>query len=440
MGVGRWGVYSLIVNTMIGAGVLTLPAVFQRSGVAAALLCLIGVATLAWLLQVELLTISDALTNEARAKDLETPLIAGKQVKYQWDLPEIVRHFLGHSHWLLYFLLYYLALSSTMSAYANMTGTAVGTLFFHCDYAQMLPELECAQGYKWGLGVYLLVVCCLTILDYKEQAWLQTFMTILRFGLIIFLVFFAVFRGSLSEITLKTGVFDSYPPLGVTISTLIFASMYHMCAPSIISASNIDLKDHNTVAMWVALSTIGIYGAMGLTGLLLPGLQDNISLLFSNETYGYAADSVPNALRLLNLLIISIPVIDICTNSPIYGQGLSGIVTTCFYGPMHSQVRINHPVIYRLIRFAVVVPPVLMAAMSHKLVRTKQGPVISLAGNFYVVLVLVYIPLCYNVGQMRESKAEIKWKGIEVFNFVLSGAATVFFFLLFYSQLPTAFT
>jgi hypothetical protein len=425
---------------MIGAGVLTLPAVFQRSGVAAAFLCLLAVATLAWLLQAELLSISDALTKEASAKDLETPLIACKQVKYQWDLPEIVRHFLGDSHWLLYFLLYYMALSSTMSAYANMTGTAVGTLFFHCDYAQMLPELECAQGYKWGLGVYLLVVCCLTVLEYKEQAWLQTFMTILRFGFIIFLIFFAIFRGSFSEITLKTAIFDSYPPLGVAISTLIFASVYHMCTPSIIYASNIDSKEHNTVAMWVALSTIGIYGAMGMIGLLLPGLQDNISLLFSNEMYGYAADSVPPPLRLLNLIIIFIPVIDVCTNSPIYGQSLSGIVTTCFYGPMHSQVRIHHPVIYKVIRCAVVVPPVLMAAMSHKLVRTKQGPVISLAGNFNAVLVLVYIPLCYNVGQGRESKADVKWKGIEVFNYLLAGTATVFFFILFYSQLPAAFT
>lgn len=367
-GVGRWGVYSLIMNAMVGAGVMTIPATFQRSGVAAAMLCLAGVAALAWLLQIELLTITEKLTQEANAKDLETPLLA-KQVKYQWDLPEIVHHFLGPSHWLLYFLLYYLALSSTLTAYANITGTAVAALFFSCDYAE-LPTLECAQGYQWGLGVYLMVVCSLTILDYKEQSWLQTFMTFLRFGLIIFIVIFAVFRGSFSELTPQTGVFDSFPHLGVTFSTLIFASMYHVCVPSILYAADIDSAENASVAKWVALSTAGVYGAMGATGLLLPGLPDNISLLFSSETYGYPPGAVPYFLQCINSLIISIPVLDICTNSPIYGQGLSGIVTTCIYGPKHSKVRSEHPVLYRAIRCLVIVPPVLMAAASHRLVRT----------------------------------------------------------------------
>jgi len=359
-GVGRWGVYSLIMNAMVGAGVMTLPATFQRSGVAAAVLCLAGVAALAWLLQIELLTITEKLTQEAATKDLETPLLAN-QVKYQWDLPEIVKHILGPSHWLLYFLMYYLALSSTLTAYANITGTAMATLFFGCDYT-VLPTVECVQGYQWGLGVYFAVVCCLTILDYKEQSWLQTFMTFLRFGLILFIVLFAVFRGSTAGLTFKTAVFDSFPHLGVTFSTLIFASMYHVCVPSILYSSDIDSAQHGNVAKWVALSTAGVYGAMGITGLLLPGLPDNISLLFSSETYGYPADSVPYILQCINSVVISIPVLDICTNSPIYGQSISGIVTTCFYGPRHSKVRSERPVLYRAIRCLVVVPPVLMAA------------------------------------------------------------------------------
>jgi len=65
--------------------------------------------------------------------------------------------------------------------------------------------------------------------------------------------------------------------------------------------------------------------------------------------------------------------------------------------------------------------------------------VVSFAGNFFVVMVLVYIPLCYNVGKVRECGGGVQCKGIEAFNYLLSGAATVFFFLLFYSQLFQVF-
>jgi len=109
---------------------------------------------------------------------------------------------------------------------------------------------------------------------------------------------------------------------------------------------------------------------MGTVGLSVPNVPENISLLFGSETYGYAAEAVPQVLRFGSALVIIIPVLNICTNSPIYGQVLSGMLTSSLYGTNHDRVRAVRPYLFRAIRFAVMLPPVFLALLSLRLVRT----------------------------------------------------------------------
>ena len=434
MGLGKWEVYSLLLNANIGAGVMLLPAVFQRSGIVAALIVLVTLGVVSWLLQVELVVISNALSEDADSKDLTKPLLSPKVTNYQWDLPEIVHLQLGSLHSSLYFLLYYLAITSALSAYANLTGTAIGTLLFQCDYATLEVAGECMQSYHHGLIIYFVVVCFLTLLDYKEQAWLQTIMTGSRYTLIALIFCYAIYKGSLSGLTVETAVFNTISDLGIAISVLVFTCFYQMCSPSIIHDSHITQHEHDTVARWVSVSTVGLYALLGFAGLVMPGLPDNISLLFAKETYGYSAEAVPVLLQIVNWMVICIPVLDVWANSPIFGQSLAGIWITSLYGPNHTQVRNAHPFLYRAVRCLVLCPPTLMAALSHRLVTSTQGPVVGFAGNFFIPMVIIYIPLCYNVAKQ---KLHLKWtwRGIEVTNYLISSIGTVGFFYLLYTQL-----
>ena len=424
MGLGRWDVYCLFLNANIGAGVMLLPAIFQRSGVAAAMMCLVVVGVISWLLQVELVAVSDALSEEAEAKSLSEPLIAVKKVKYQWDLPEIVQVLMGSVHSLLYFLLYYLALTSSLSAYANLTGTGIGTLVFHCDYTGNETTTECMHTYHFSLLFYLVVVCLLTLVDYKEQAWLQTVMTYSRYFLIVVILAYAVYKASPSEITPENAIFNSLPDLGIACSVLLFSGLYQVCAPSIMYESDITHTDHSIVAQWVSISTVGLYALLGFVGLVVPGLPDNISLLFATETYGYSSDSVPFLLQTLNLVVICVPVFQVWTNSPILGQSLAGILTTWVYGPNHTKVRAAHPLLFRAIRCLVLCPPVLLAALSHRL-----SPVITFSGNFLFILLLVYLPLCYNLAKAK-FPLNFSCAGVKGFNYGLAAFGAVSFLYL----------
>ena len=363
---GLWGVYSLLLNSIIGAGVMTLPGVFQQSGVLVSFVCLVLIAGLGWLMQVELLALIEKLNVEA-GSGLQTPLLDTAKVRYQWDLPEIVRSLLGRGHWVFYFTIYYLAISSTLTIYANIAGTAAGTLIWGCDYTANTAA-ECLVSYRWGVGAYFMLVGGLTVLDYKEQAWLQYIMTLLRYVLITYIVLFSIFRGSTAAVTPEIALFRDFSHLGDVISTLIFASMYQMCTPTILPSTDLSLRNHRFVALLVCISTIVLFGAMGTVGLIVPNVPDNISLLFGYETYGYEVEAIPQILRLGSALVIVIPVLNICTNSPIYGQVLSGMLTSSLYGTNHEEVRRVRPYLFRAMRCAVVLPPALLALLSVRLV------------------------------------------------------------------------
>lgn len=244
---GLWGVYSLLLNSVIGAGIMALPQVFQQAGVLASLFCLALIAVLGCLLQSELLILIDKLNFQA-SRDLQTPLLDTAKARHQWDLPEIVRSLLGNGHWLFYFIIYYLAMSSTLTIYANIAGTAAGTLIWNCDYTSETVA-HCVTAYRWGLGGYLLLIGGLTVLDYKEQAWLQYIMTLLRYALITYIVLFGLFRGSMEAITPEIVVFRDFSHLGNVISTLIFGSMYQMCTPTILPSTDLSTGSHRLVAL-----------------------------------------------------------------------------------------------------------------------------------------------------------------------------------------------
>ena len=436
MGLGRWEVYSLLLNANIGAGIMLLPATFQRSGVVASMACLFVVGLLSWFLQVEIVTVSTALSKNEEANGISQPLLGKKERSYQWDLPEIVQIHLGSTHWVIYFLLYYSAITSTLSAYANLISTAIATLISNCSYTDLEVTAECMQNYHYSLIIYFVVVCVLTVLDYKEQAWLQSIMAYSHFVLVIIIFFFAVYKGSFSDITQESAVFSTFPALGTAFSVMLFASVYQMCTPSVMHDSHISHHEHDIVARWVSVSTVGLYALLGFTGLLMPGLPDNISLLFAKETYGYSAETVPVMLQVVNWMVIFIPVLDVWTNSPIYGQSLAGLLTTCAYGTNHTQVRDAHPILYRFLRCFVMIPPAFVASLSPFLVPSTQGPAISFSGNFYIPMIIVYMPLCYNAAREKFS-LKWSWRGVQVCNYMLAAFGTVLFFYRIYFQVFT---
>ena len=91
----RFGSFCLIMNGVVGAGVLVIPRVFQRAGVGLSLGLLVVVAAVCWFMQVELLVLVDKLTQHRQAQEASKTLLLPAAHQYQWDISEIVGALLG---------------------------------------------------------------------------------------------------------------------------------------------------------------------------------------------------------------------------------------------------------------------------------------------------------------------------------------------------------
>jgi len=427
----KWDMYCFLMNAVVGAGIFVIPSAFQQAGIAASCLILVCVALLSWLLHIELLAITEKLTlSSSLAIPSSEPLKDSFLTsQHQWDLSEIVSVLLGKTCSVGYFLCFAFSTLGTLTAYNNMFGTAFGS-FLGCNYTSTPVESECMHIYQGGALLFTVIIAVLTAVDYKEQAWLQYIMTALQYFVASFIVFYCLLRGSTDHLTLQNSIIQP-AALGNTLSIIVFASLYHMCVPSLLAASHKHHKANRQVAMWVFFSVVGIYGLMGcLSSLLLSDIPSNISLLFKEDLKN--SPEAPLLLLYLSSIVIFTPAADVMGNSAIYGQALAGVIITSLYGTNHVQVKAQRPILYRLIRVLCVLPSLLFCSFSTKLVIRTQSSFVVFTGNFCVLITFVAIPLCYNAAQSKveeKSKFELKVRGLKSINYAIAAVSSVFFVL-----------
>ena len=366
----KWDVYCFLMNAIVGAGIFVIPNAFQQAGIATSCLLLLLIALLSWLLHIELLAITEKLTLSSSIVDSSSELPLQKRLltsQHQWDLSEMVLVLLGKSYSVGYFLCFAFCILGTLTAYNNIFGTAFGS-FLGCDYTSARVESGCMRTYQVGTLLFTVVVAVLTAVDYKEQAWLQYVMTSLQYFVVAFIGFYCIFRGSTEHLTVQNSLIAGPSSIGNTFSVLVFACLYHMCLPSILAASLNHHKASLQVAMWVFLSVVSIYGLMGcISSLFLSDIPSNISLLFKENLKRNSSD-VPLLLAYFSSIVVFAPALDVIGNSAIYGQALTGIIITAMYGTNHEEVKMQRPLLCRLIRVGCVLPALLFASFSVKLV------------------------------------------------------------------------
>ena len=358
-----WEVYSFFINYVFGAGVLALPYTFHHNGVLICFFFLLISVALAWSLQTQLLAISDQLTLEERS--LEPLLRTGdRKVQYQWDMPAIIRYCLGSQHWGFFFPFFALANIASLATYNNIVGTAIGALLMEeCNYSGEVED-QCLWRYRVGVLMFASIAVVLTVMDYKKQAVLQSVMTLLRVVLVLTIVFLIIRTGSFGNYSPSRLILVHSCSVGEAFALILFACLYHGATPSIIAVAKADTHSQQQIARFIALSTFFSYLFIGVpAALLLPAVPENISLLYASVSQKSFWLNVSTSLLLL------IPMLQICANASMYGQTLSGAVTSWLYGSDHHSVRHSHPLCYLAIRLAVLLPGVGLAWHIPRLVR-----------------------------------------------------------------------
>lgn len=356
-----WEVYSFFINYVFGAGMLALPYTFHHNGILFCCLFLLVSVALAWSLQTQLLAISAQLTAE---KSLEPLLSADRGAQYQWDMPTIVRYCLGPKQWGFFFPFFALANIASLATYNNIVGTAIGALLMEgCNYSVEVQD-ECLWRYRLGVLMFASIAVVLTVLDYKKQAVLQSVMTILRVVLVLIIVFLILITGSFDNYSPSRVIRPHHCSFGEAFTLILFACLYHGATPSVIAVANANSHSQQRIARFIAISTFFSYLLVGVpAALLLSTVPENFSLFYTSIS--------PKSvwLNVLTSLLLLIPMSQICSNASMYGQTLSGAVTSWLYGTDHHSVRRSHPHYYLAIRLAVLLPGVALAWHMPRLVR-----------------------------------------------------------------------
>ena len=337
---------------------------------------------------------------------------------------------------MFYFLVMGFYFLGELTVYTNIFGTGFGYVLFHCDFAPDDLTSTCSTRYIHGIILFCLVVGVIAALDYKEQAVFQMIMMSLQLVVVGVVLIYSLWKfAQPGEIH---PVFIDFPHIGQAFSLIIFASNYHTVFPSILAAAQKDKRMQKSAIVAVTLTVIFLYGSIGvLSAVSVPNIPSNVSHLLRWEFFGYEQEELPVVLGMVKQLMVLLPVLAICSIAPIFAQSLSGVVVSLFYGADHTQVRKNHPYLYRLNRSIWMIPAGFFASLTHHLVPSTQTTLAGATGLMIVILIHIYVPLSYNQAMNSlpyKSTYDLPFSGTTLLNSIIAGFFICFLAVTVYTQ------
>lgn len=356
MALGKWDMYFVLCNLLVGSGFIAIPSAFRQGGVLVSSIGLLIIALINWLLHREILEITEEFSLSA-----DEPLLhADRQLRspHQWDLPAIIHKIMGYICYAVYFPSFVVYLVMLMSTYSSLFGRTL-CVIFDCE-----DTSDCKMIYYLGLAAFMLLTEALTVLDYAQQIWVHRIMVVLQFLLATLIGVFVIQFFQVGNEVPWQYTPEDLPNFLSSIQAIIFACWYFVAAPSVLAASAKHHKSQKKVVFWMFMSSMVIFGVIGcLAGILLDNKASN--------SVSFYQDFTKKGQSSLLFPILVIPAIDYISNSAIVGQTLSGAIFSAFYGTNHKAERKNHPHIYNILRLSSPVYPFIISTLSPTFVSAR---------------------------------------------------------------------
>ena len=398
--------YFVLSNALLGANIYAIPRTFQAGGVQFSLCLLFFIALVNWLFHLELMEITEELSLTVAQ---ENQWIGEGQSKaiHQWDLTVIVKVILGPKWARVYFACFVVFTTGLMASFMMMWGQAYSTLL-SCEQDLEHFNENCAWQYHVGTLLLAVITAGLMTNNHIHQLWLHQCATVAQVMMVVSIVLYAcahVYSG-----IIVSNVPTSSSGLLYSIETLAFACNYQVCVPSVLACAK-HSRAQRQVAFWLFVSAVSLYGIVGCLAGLLNVIYYNTSLLFYSPVFS-------SELSWAMLFVFT----DLLSSAPIPCQALSNSVFSAIYGPNHDSGRATHPTSYLLIRVLSVLPAFLVSTLTKRLVLSKQDIVLTITAKCGIVVILIFIPVCYN--RLKRSgqklKLRVKLGGLTGINYVIA--------------------
>ena len=436
--------YVFSINTIVGAGFLSLPWAYAQGGWAVSLALQAICMVVGWVFSLLLLEVLSRVETIYKLRDsghfIQRPslgqltgcrdyyagqplLLASLEPEIthrRFDLVEVVRLLLGPKYTVVYILALYLYTVGALIAYSSIFAASfasnipLGTAGC-CDiYAD--PEFagDCRWKYWVFLCIYGLFMVYFTLTGLKEQLWMQYIMTSMRF-----VVMLVVISTCLYSIFTNTSVDSDHHnaadmPKAVkpevvnrALPIILFAVLYQVQLPSLIEHLEDKQKNGPRLAAMTAGTSFFFYSLLGLlVPTAIPSVGGQSTLSFRHYSAGHAASDRPIWTYIIEYLVVIFPALDVFSSFPLNAIPLSDNLMTLVYGSVpKAAVPLKG---YYALKLIACLPSLCTAAFEFRL-----GEVLEWTGLLGFFLVLFTIPLCQISGRKMLPVASVydlpKW-------------------------------
>lgn len=421
--------YAYTVNSVIGAGFLSVPWAFQRAGWLLSLCMQTLFLAVGWLLSNQLLEITSRVEAMKQSEEQGVPIkpISLPQVlrhglslrpeqpsllpypspalsdTRQYDLSDIVKLLMGGYWSLIYLTCISLFLAGTLAAYVNIFGTAFGSnlpLLDYCDYRKDYISQKCWYQYWVYLAIFLGLMVYFTCKEFSEQIWMQLVMTCMRVvvmsSIIVTCLLSIVGQYNMTndrEYKAASPNLQNWRTVGETFPIFLFAGIYQTQYPGILSAIRKEKAVLKSTLFLVTVTLMVFYSFMGLAAAFaIPDLPSNVSLAFQHYSAGQKEQ--PDWAKGLSILVMLFPAIDVISIFPIIGHAISDNVMSLLYGEDREGLHHSKPRVYYGLRIACILPSFVYAFL-----QVQFGDIVDNSGLFCFYLTFFMIPLLHIAGK-----------------------------------------
>lgn len=420
---GMWVGYFFSINVVIGAGFLTLPYSFNRSGWLLSLILMTILAVQNYYIGLELIEIIARVECikqlEEAGIDVPRPtfkqIIKGSFVKVQvpdeikpeivdrrFDLSTIVSMMLGPTFGKLYMVGMYLFLTGAQVSYVSIFASSFASTI-PLGFSELCNIYEdeeffgaCRPNYWIFLTIYSVLMMYLTIKGLREQRWMQAILTIMRF-FIMFIILVTCIALIATGSNIKNGDDVSFkmPPLvGVrnilsSLPNIAFAFVYQLQLPSIIEFLKDKEKNLKKIVLLVGLTSYIVYFLIALVvPIAIHNVNPQCSIEYSEYSAGYSQSDRPAWTYIIAYIVVLFPALDVFSSFPVMAITVADNFQTMREGVSNEDFGKNSSQkLYRI--FSVIVPVIISFFMFN------LSEIVEWVGMVGFILVQVVIPILH---------------------------------------------
>ena len=408
---------------MIGSGFLALPYSFAKCGWLLGTLFMLFISFLCFIFGRQILEVMSRVECLKQAEEIGIyiPKLTIKQLflggypkqeipediqpeitDRRFDVSCIVGMLYGEGYGHAYMIFLYLFLTGAQTAYVSIFSSSFASTIplGFADTCDIYNDDEffgsCRGNYWFFLVIYCFFMMYITIKGLKEQKWLQSVLTILRFVIILLII-----STSLALIADSANIRDdSYTPFKMptlvnisnllgSLSTMIFSFIYQPQFPSIAEFVKDKRKNLPIIIVLVGIATSSVYLLIAfIVPIAIRDVKPQCSIEYSDYSAGYSQSEKPWWTYIISYLVVLFPAMDVFSTFPLMAISVSDNLLTLKYGI--GAVNSVRDIYVKLIRVISVIVPFFISFFIFNL-----GQITELVGLFGFFLVPIGIPLMH---------------------------------------------